>query len=126
MFKIACEITNLLKDGKVTIAEATLSLDGKEVFRANGKSICNPKDEYDENSGVKIATARAKAKCYRKLQKNLENASANLLKCVDEVNLDIKKVTDRLAECADTIDTYANDDDDEDDTINTDSDEKDQ
>ena len=70
MFKIACEITNLLKDGKATIAEATLTVNGQEAFIETGKAICNPKDDFDENAGVKIATARAKMKAYKQFFKN--------------------------------------------------------
>jgi hypothetical protein len=152
MFKISCEITNLLKDGRATIAEATLSVDGKSFCTRTGKSICNPKDDIDSDSGVKIATARAKTKCYKQLYKAVDTLETTLLDMAKDVKGDLAKIEERMDECADTIDENAYpeelddlDDSDEDPTpdgqkstqpdperttvsapVNTDSDEKDE
>ena len=61
--KITCEITNLLHTGRAAYAEATLSIDGKPILTATGRSIHNPND-------LKIATARAKKKVYKQFYKN--------------------------------------------------------
>lgn len=120
MMKIACEITNLLKDGKATIAEATLSLDGQECIVATGKAICNPKDNFDEAAGVKIATARAKMKAYSKLYKSLTNYENDLYDFLDYIG-DIKeKVDDRMAQYQDTINDNAYPDEEADDGDDTD------
>jgi hypothetical protein len=123
MMKIACEITNLLKDGKATIAEATLSLDGQECIVATGKAICNPKDNFDENAGVKIATARAKMKAYNKLYKMLSNYEDELYNFLDSIDGIMDKVDDRLAECQDTINDNAYPDEEADDDDGDDGDE---
>lgn len=123
MFKIACEITNLLKDGKATIAEATLTVNGQEAFVETGKAICNPKDDFDENAGVKIATARAKMKAYNKLYKALSDYEGELYNQLDYIDSIEDKVDDRLAEYQDTINDNAypdEEDDDDDETSPTD------
>ena len=61
--KVSCEITNLLHTGWAAYAEATLSIDGKPILTAVGRSICNPND-------LKIATARAKKRAYKQFYKN--------------------------------------------------------
>ena len=61
--KITCEITNLLHTGRAAYAEATLSIDGKPILTAIGRSICNPND-------LKIATSRAKKRAYKQFFKN--------------------------------------------------------
>ena len=61
--EISCEITNLVHTGRAAYAEATLSIDGKPILTAIGRSICNPND-------LKIATARAKKKVYKQFYKN--------------------------------------------------------
>ncbi len=121
MLKIACEITNLLKDEKATLAEATLSLDGTPVITTTGRAICNPNDRFDEGAGVKIATARAKMKAYNKLYKMLSNYEDELYGLLDYIDDNMDKIDDRLADCQDTIndnayaDEEADDDDDSDD-----------
>ena len=121
MLKIACEITNLLKDEKATLAEATLSLDGTPVITTTGRAICNPNDRFDEGAGVKIATARAKMKAYNKLYKMLSNYEDELYGLLDYIDGNMDKIDDRLADCQDTIndnayaDEEADDDDDSDD-----------
>jgi hypothetical protein len=124
MFKIACEITNLLKDGKATIAEATLTVNGQEAFVETGKAICNPKDDFDEKAGVKIATARAKAKCYNKLYSALSKCENTLYDLIDDLESDMSKVDDRLSECQDTIADNAYPDEEDDDSDDSDLDEK--
>ena len=123
MLKIACEITNLLKDGKATIAEATLSINGEKCFVVTGKAICNPNDHFDEAAGVKIATARAKMKAYNKLYKALSDYEGELYNQLDYIDSIEDKVDDRLAECQDTINDNAypdEEDDDDDETSPTD------
>ena len=115
MLKIACEITNLLKDGKATIAEATLSINGEKCFVVTGKAICNPNDHFDEAAGVKIATARAKMKAYNKLYKALSDYEGELYNQLDYIDGVMDKVDDRLAECQDIINdtAYASEEDED-------------
>ena len=61
--EISCEITNLLYTGWVAYAEATLSINGKPILTAYGRSIFNPND-------LKIACARAKKRAYKQFYKN--------------------------------------------------------
>ena len=119
--KISCEITNLLHDERAAIAEATLSIDGRAILTATGRSICNPNDHFDEAAGVKIATARAKMRAYNQFYKILSNYEGELYDLLEYVDGVMDNVDDRLAECQDTIndnayaDEEADDDDDSDD-----------
>ena len=115
--KITCEITNLLKDEKATLAEATLSLNGTPVITTTGRAICNPNDRFDEGAGVKIATARAKMKAYNKLYKTLSNYEDELYGLLDYIDDNMDKIDNRLADCQDTINdnAYADEEADDDD-----------
>ena len=106
--KISCEITNLLHDERAAIAEATLSIDGKAILTATGRSICNPNDHFDEVAGVKIATARAKMRAYNQFYKILSNYEDELYNFLDYIDGIMDKVDDRLAECQDTINANSN------------------
>ena len=115
MLKIACEITNLLKDERCTIAEATLSLDGKPCIVVTGRAICNPNDHYNEADGVKIATARAKMRAYNKLYKSLSDYESHLYDLLEYVDGVMDNVDDRLAQYQDTINdtAYASEEDED-------------
>ena len=59
---------------KVTDCEICFSADvmrDSKVFKANGRAVCSPEDEFNIEFGRQLAYARALQKAFKKLEKEL-------------------------------------------------------
>ena len=78
--------SNSIKEVGVTIKDVK----GGKEYIASGKALCHPQDEFNYQTGLELATLRAKLKLTEMIQADKLDMKSNTLKSHDKLNDELR------------------------------------